>query len=109
MVDAMQHKFEDPNKLTPIYALISRIRLGSPTNVVESAERVAKTILIYYLFEAEPYRRGNPVRRQHKGRPSAGIQHHLPARTRIPERQPVAIYFDAASKILLVSGLWALP
>ena len=48
MVDAMQHKFEDPSKLTPIYALISRIRLGSPTNVVESAERVAKTILITY-------------------------------------------------------------
>ena len=48
MVDAMQNKFEDPSKLTPIYALISRIRLGSPTNVVESAERVARTILITY-------------------------------------------------------------
>jgi len=48
MVDAMQHKFEDPSKLTPVYALISRIRLSSPTNVVESAEQVAKTILATY-------------------------------------------------------------
>jgi hypothetical protein len=48
MVDAMQHKFEDSSKLRTIYALISRIRVGSPTNVVESAERVAKTILITY-------------------------------------------------------------
>ena len=46
MADAMQHKFEDPSKLTPVYALISRIRLGSPTSVVDSAERIAKTILI---------------------------------------------------------------
>jgi hypothetical protein len=48
MVDAMQHKLEDPSKLTPVYALISRIRLSSPTNVVESAERVARTILNTY-------------------------------------------------------------
>jgi hypothetical protein len=48
MVAAMQHKFEDPSKLTPVYALISRIRLSSPTNVVESAERVARTILNTY-------------------------------------------------------------
>lgn len=48
MVDAMQHKFEDPSKLAPIYALISRIRLGLPTIVLESTERVAKTVLIAY-------------------------------------------------------------
>jgi hypothetical protein len=48
MVDAMQHKLEDPSKLTPVYALISRIRLSSPTNVVESAERVARAILTTY-------------------------------------------------------------
>jgi hypothetical protein len=48
MVDAMQHKFEDPAKLTPVYALINRIRLSSPMKVVESAEQVAKTILATY-------------------------------------------------------------
>ena len=48
MVDAMQHTFEDASRLNPVYALISRMRLSSPTNVVESAERVAKTILSTY-------------------------------------------------------------
>ena len=48
MVDAMQHTFEDPTRLTPLYALISRIRLSSPMNVVESVEQVAKTILATY-------------------------------------------------------------
>jgi hypothetical protein len=48
IVDAMQHTLEDPSRLTPVYALISRIRLSSPTKVVESAERVAKTILSTY-------------------------------------------------------------
>lgn len=48
MVDAMQHTLEDPSRLTPVYALISRMRLSSPTNVVESAECVVKTILTTY-------------------------------------------------------------
>jgi hypothetical protein len=48
MVDAMQHTSEDPTRLTPLYALISRIRLSSPMNVVESVEQVAKTILATY-------------------------------------------------------------
>src|ERR1700756_3809309 len=29
MVDAMQHTLEDPSRLTPVYALISRMRLSS--------------------------------------------------------------------------------
>jgi hypothetical protein len=45
MVDAMQPAFEDPARLAPVYALISRIRLRSPMNVVESEEQVAETIL----------------------------------------------------------------
>lgn len=48
MVDAMQHALEDPGRITPVYALISPMRLSSPTKVVESAERVAKTILSTY-------------------------------------------------------------
>lgn len=48
MVDAMQHTFEDPSRLTPVYALISRMRLSSPMNVIDSAETVARTILRTY-------------------------------------------------------------
>jgi hypothetical protein len=48
MVDAIQHTFEDPTRLTPVCALISRIRLSSPVNVVENAEQVGKTILATY-------------------------------------------------------------
>jgi len=48
MADALQHTFEDPSKLTAVYALISRMRLSSSRNVVESAETVAKTILKTY-------------------------------------------------------------
>ena len=48
MVDAMQHSFQDPSRVTPLYALISRMRLSSPSNVVENAEHVAKTILNTY-------------------------------------------------------------
>ena len=48
MLDAMQNTFEDPGKLIPVYALVSRIRLSSPRNVVESAERIVKTIMSTY-------------------------------------------------------------
>jgi hypothetical protein len=48
MADALQHTFEDASKLTAVYALISRMRLSSSRNVVESAETVAKTILKTY-------------------------------------------------------------
>jgi hypothetical protein len=48
IVDAVQHTFQDPNKLIPIYALLSRIRLSSSTDVIESAQRVVTTILNTY-------------------------------------------------------------
>jgi hypothetical protein len=48
MIDAIQHRLEDPSKLIPIYALLSRIRLSSSMSVVESAERVATSILRTY-------------------------------------------------------------
>ncbi len=43
-----EHTFQDPNKLIPIYALLSRIRLSSSTDVIESAQRVVTTILNTY-------------------------------------------------------------
>ena len=48
MADAAQHTFQDPSRLIPTYALLSRIRLSSSTKVVDSAERVIKAILDSY-------------------------------------------------------------
>jgi hypothetical protein len=46
--DAVQHTFHDPSRLLPSYALLSRTRLSSSSNVVESAERVVNRILATY-------------------------------------------------------------
>ena len=48
MAHVLQHGFQDPGTLIPSYALLSRIRLSSPMNVVESAEQVITTILGTY-------------------------------------------------------------
>jgi hypothetical protein len=44
----MQHNFQDPSRLIPSYALLSRIRLSSSISVVESAEGIVTTILNTY-------------------------------------------------------------
>ena len=49
LVDAVQHSLENPGTLVPLYALLSRIRLGSSTEVIESGERVIATILKIYF------------------------------------------------------------
>ena len=49
MADAIQHNFQDPNKLTPTYALLSRIRLSSSGDVLASAEQVVQHIISTYL------------------------------------------------------------
>jgi hypothetical protein len=49
LVDAAQHSLEHPSTLVPIYALISRIRLRSSTEVIESGERLIATILKVYI------------------------------------------------------------
>jgi hypothetical protein len=49
VVDAVQHSLEDPSTLVPIYALISRIRLRSSSEVIESGERLIATILKVYV------------------------------------------------------------
>jgi hypothetical protein len=48
MVDALEHSTSDPQKLIPVYALLSRIRLSSSPGVLEKAEEVIRTILITY-------------------------------------------------------------
>jgi hypothetical protein len=49
LIDAAQHSLEEPGTLVPIYALISRIRLRSSTEVIESGERLIATILKAYI------------------------------------------------------------
>lgn len=48
LVDAMEHNVGDPQKLIPVYALLSRIRLSSSSRVLEKAEEVMKKILAIY-------------------------------------------------------------
>jgi hypothetical protein len=48
LVDAMQHNSNDLQKLLPIYALISRIRLSSSQRVLHEAERIINIIVSTY-------------------------------------------------------------
>jgi hypothetical protein len=48
MADAIQHNFQDPSMLLPTYALLSRMRLSSSTDVLVSAERLIKDIINTY-------------------------------------------------------------
>lgn len=48
LVDALRHNVGDPQKLIPVYALLSRIRLSSSSRVLGKAEEVIKTILHAY-------------------------------------------------------------
>jgi hypothetical protein len=45
LVDAMEHNASDLQKLLPIYALLSRIRLRSSEHVLQKAEQVINTIM----------------------------------------------------------------
>jgi hypothetical protein len=48
LVDAMQHNVSDLQKLLPVYALLSRIRLSSSEPVLQTAEEVIQTIVKTY-------------------------------------------------------------
>ena len=48
LVDAMQHNASDLQKLVPLYALLSRIRLSSAEVVLQQAELVVKQIVNTY-------------------------------------------------------------
>ena len=49
LVDALKHNLRDPQKLIPIYGLLSRIRLSSSSRVLETAEGVVRNLLIRCL------------------------------------------------------------
>ena len=48
LVDAMQHNASDLQKMLPVYALLSRIRLSSSEAVLKEAEQVVRTIVSKY-------------------------------------------------------------
>jgi hypothetical protein len=48
LVDAMQFNLSDLQKLIPIYALMSRIRLSSSESVLQKAEQVINAIVSTY-------------------------------------------------------------
>lgn len=48
LVDAMQHSASDLQKMLPVYALVSRIRLSSSEAVLQEAEQIIKTIVSTY-------------------------------------------------------------
>jgi hypothetical protein len=48
LVDALQHSSNDLDKLLPIYALLSRIRLSSSTPVLQAAEQLIQAIVARY-------------------------------------------------------------
>ena len=48
LVDAMQHNAGDLQKMLPVYALLSRIRLSSSEPVLKEAEQVIKTVVSTY-------------------------------------------------------------
>src|SRR6267154_557099 len=48
LVGATQHNVSDLQKLLPVYALLSRIRLSSSEQVLQKAEQVVRTIVNTY-------------------------------------------------------------
>jgi hypothetical protein len=48
LVDAMEHNNFDLQKMIPVYALLSRIRLSSSTPVLQRAELIIKVIVNTY-------------------------------------------------------------
>lgn len=48
LVDALENNFNDPNKLIPVFALLSRIRLTSSKEVFASAEGLVTGIVKSY-------------------------------------------------------------
>jgi hypothetical protein len=48
LIDAMQHNSVDLQKMLPVHALASRIRLSSSEPVLEEAERLVRTIVSMY-------------------------------------------------------------
>jgi len=71
VANAIQHKAYDPNKFSPTYALLSRMRWSSSTDVLASAEEVIQHIFSTYSepnlapeeFQSRAAKRGESIAR----------------------------------------------
>jgi hypothetical protein len=48
VTDALTHQFDDPSKFVRLYALVGRLRLCAPANVIAKAEQVMQRIVETY-------------------------------------------------------------
>jgi len=70
LIDALQHSSSDLEKLLPLYALVSRIRISSSMAVLQKAEELIQTIMATYPrpnmtaeeIESRAMNVGNPLR-----------------------------------------------
>jgi len=60
--DALTHELDDPSKFVRLYALIGRLRLFAPTEVIARAEEVMQRIIEIYDLPNRDFR--NPAERQ---------------------------------------------
>jgi hypothetical protein len=77
MADAIQNNFQDPSMLLPAYALLSRMRLSSSSDVLDSAELIIQQHH-QNVFGTLPYSRGDSVERRQAPGSIARIQQYLP-------------------------------
>jgi ferredoxin-NADP reductase len=60
--DALTHQFDDPSKFVRLYALVGRLRLFAPANVIAGAEEVMQHIVKTYHLPNRDF--SNPEDRQ---------------------------------------------
>ena len=54
--DALCHEFDDPSKFVHLYALVGKLRLFAPANVVSEAEEVMRCIVETYHLPNRDFR-----------------------------------------------------
>jgi hypothetical protein len=87
MVDALGHNESDPKNLIPAYALLSRVRLSSSSEVLAAAEEVVRETIAAYSrpnltaleIESMAMRGDGPLRKFSEicREELAGMQRHL--------------------------------
>src|SRR6266436_6653254 len=60
--DALTHQFDDPSKFVRLYALVGKLRLCAPSNVIAKAEEVMQHIVEIYHLSNRDF--SNPKDRQ---------------------------------------------
>ena len=61
LADALTHHLEDPSKMVPLYAIMGKLRLFAPANVVARADAVMGQIVEIYDLPNADFR--NPADR----------------------------------------------